>query len=264
MKNLPHLVIIEPHADDAALSVSGRLLTNLGKMRVTIITVTGWSNTSLDSKLKYGDRGAKAISNIRRAESQLFAAKLGADHLQLEELDAPLRFKSSELWTKRHTLALWQDFWIWQRSGPSQAEIKELRDLLGTMLKGLRPDMLWIPSGIGRHIDHLRVRNACLDLIKKERKHFRNCSIELYHDFPYSLVYDSDQTRAIKSEIIQYGFNVRTKTHDISRFRNQKRDLLTIFRSQFTRKKVLDLMRLDAKMNSGCLRERFFQLIKNG
>src|SRR5579864_3169760 len=69
----PHLVVIEPHMDDAALSVGGRLLHRRGRCRITILSVVKWSNFTSYLRATGNALSVAEVTTLRLQESD-FAA----------------------------------------------------------------------------------------------------------------------------------------------------------------------------------------------
>src|SRR5204863_9919493 len=88
----PHLLVIEPHMDDAALSAGGRLILRRGQCRITILSVVRWSNFTSYLFLKRNFFDVSAITDLRLQDSILSARLLGAKHCCLDWADASLRF----------------------------------------------------------------------------------------------------------------------------------------------------------------------------
>src|SRR5215472_6613710 len=95
----PHVVVIEPHMDDAALSVGGRLLNRRGQSRITILSIVRQSNFTSYLTVGRDFANVREISELRQQESALVARLLGAEHQCLDWADAPLRFVPPERWS---------------------------------------------------------------------------------------------------------------------------------------------------------------------
>ena len=61
-----HLVVIEPHMDDAILSVGGQLLLRKGKCQITIVCVFGVSNYTSYMEVNKAFLDSDAVSKILR------------------------------------------------------------------------------------------------------------------------------------------------------------------------------------------------------
>lgn len=76
----PHIVVVEPHMDDAVLSAGGRLLNRRGRCRITILSLIRWSNFTSYMYLKRDFLDVRTITNLRLRESALASRLLGAEH----------------------------------------------------------------------------------------------------------------------------------------------------------------------------------------
>jgi LmbE family N-acetylglucosaminyl deacetylase len=181
-----HLVVIEPHMDDAALSVGGQLLRRKGNCHITIICVFGVSNYTsyMESQRAYLD--ADAITQLRFEESTLAAAKLGAHFLSLGLTDAPLRMQASPEWSKTYLADDIRASHGFISTHPVPHVVKHVAQVLAQSLQGLNPDEIWIPMGLGNHVDHRTTRAACLHMLSERQGLNSTLKCRLYEDLPYS------------------------------------------------------------------------------
>ena len=164
------IAVVEPHMDDATLSVGGRILLLRGKARITIVSATRRSNYAQGTM----HRDAARITATRLAESARAAEILGARHLSVEENDAPLRFRPESDWPAR---GLERKLKRFAAFGPDDLNslVKKLREAI----EPLAPEEIWIPLGVGPNLDHWRTRDACLSLGLDAR-------LFAYEDVPYA------------------------------------------------------------------------------
>lgn len=225
-----HLVVVEPHMDDAILSVGGQLLLRKGKQRITILSVFGISNYTSYIELKRPFLDHEEITRLRTAESILAASKVGAQFRSLNLYDAPLRLLPYDEWTE---------------SGLSE-QVRMTRGFLGScpiphvvhgvalelerVLTELNPDEVWIPMGLGHHVDHRTCRSACLEALVSAKGKLSQIPVRLYEDLPYS-------QEAHRKQIIDVfrsaGTSLALKTEDISDVIEEKLLATGVFASQF-------------------------------
>lgn len=165
-----NVAVVEPHMDDAALSVGGRILLLRGKARITVVSATRRSNYARGRM--HGD--ADAVTAERAAEAAKAAGLLGVHHLSIDEPDAPLRFRPESAWPSR---SLERKLKAWAAFGPDDPATLVTR--LRAALEPLQPDELWIPLGAGGNLDHWRTRDACLSL-------GLDTKLIAYEDLPYA------------------------------------------------------------------------------
>ncbi|MCW3464962.1 PIG-L deacetylase family protein [Chitinophaga nivalis] len=156
-------MILEPHFDDTAYSMTGWLL--LAKMPADTITVTVFTRSTF---APYAEAtGVEAVSALRYAEHKAFCqqASLTAHLLGYEE--APQRG-----WAMEHifdnTLGAGTEWELQQRI---QHDFRLLHQRFA-------PDQVYAPLGICGHIDHLLVRECAAQVFPGK--------ISYYEDLPYA------------------------------------------------------------------------------
>ena len=180
-RSAPHVLVVEPHMDDALLSVGGALLKMCHHIRISILSAVKWStHTSYSMQGRSDFADLHRVTAVRLAESRLAARRLGGQHLVCDEYDAPLLplvrqdqtldvaaadlllNESSESMTRR------EQRWAARiLLGIAPDHSKRLyRTMRGALAKMLA-DELWFPLGVG-HFDHVRVRRACLAAVLAE------------------------------------------------------------------------------------------------
>lgn len=158
-------VMLSPHSDDVALSLGAFLLARPILLNIIIITAFSISECTADDSIN----DSAIVSSIRKAEDVNFANSL-CGHVEvrwLDRQDAPLRlnildesvFSSNFLYI-------------------SLDEEKYLTDKIKN--ECCKIDLLFAPMGLGKHIDHIVVRNAALELLKY------GFPLVFYEDIPYA------------------------------------------------------------------------------
>lgn len=227
----PHLVVIEPHMDDAALSVAGRLLHRRGRCRITILSVVKWSifTSYLTSGRDY--LNLQEITEIRGKESVLAARLLGAEHRCLDWQDAPLRFWPAERWSSATATRFSREPQLFANMFPDAKNVARLARQLIECMAELVPDELWIPMGLGNHTDHRTTRTACLRMLSEASGRFAGIPVSLYEDIPYAGTRGhADQIRAA---LARTGTRLVRATEDISDVFEEKVRVVSVYASQF-------------------------------
>jgi LmbE family N-acetylglucosaminyl deacetylase len=227
----PHLVVIEPHMDDAALSAGGSLLHRRGQCRITILSVVKWSNFTSYLLLRRNYLNVREITALRQQESVLVARMLGAEHRCLDWTDAPLRFLPSERWSPamiEEFNKAPQDF---AKGFPNPKEVSLLAEQLTQELTMLQPDELWIPMGLGDHLDHRTTRSGCLMALVQGRERFLNVPVLMYEDLPYSG--EPGHAALIRTTLASCGTRLVRAAEDITDVFEEKLRLSSIYASQF-------------------------------
>ncbi len=257
----PHLVVIEPHMDDAVLSAGGRLLHRRGQCRITILSVVKWSNFTSYLLLKRDSLSVQEITDLRLAESALVARLLGAEHRCLDWTDAPLRF-----WPNDWSPAILEKYSIAPHAFvnlfPNPRDVLLLADQLQQQLMALAPDELWIPMGLGDHVDHRITRSACLAMLASNRERFSRVPVFMYEDLPYaSRVGHADEIRAA---LMGGGMRLVSSTEDITDVLEEKVRVASVYASQFKQSFIEPIVRNAAHCaggSAGKLAESYHRIV---
>ena len=225
-----HLVVIEPHMDDAILSAGGQLLLRKGKCRITILCVFGISNYTSYMEAGRAYLDSQAITQLRHAESTLAASHVGADFLSLGFSDAPLRMQAPAQWTEVFLAEDIRESHGFISTHPMPHVVNRISAALTKSLIALEPDEVWIPMGLGNHLDHKTTRSACLKTLSSTHDLKSSLSIQLYEDLPYSRpVHCAQILKAFKDA----GTQLVVETVDISDVFDLKMKAVGVFSSQF-------------------------------
>ncbi len=225
------VVVIEPHMDDAALSVGGTMWLRRNECEFIVVTAAGISNYTIyySRDCEYFD--IETISTLRRAESALFVRLLGGRHIALDRLEAPLRYRDGRWpldWFQRHRRII--NAFVYHCAGPHEHE--EWSSSLAEAVARLRPEEIWMPLGVGNHIDHEMIRSACLHLMAGDPELLSRYVIRLYQDVPYAGRFPF-HTDLIVDALREAGARIEEERVDIANAVPAKIRLMSIFKSQF-------------------------------
>lgn len=159
------MVLLSPHSDDIALSLGASLLGWSAVSRLQIATVFSISNCTADDSVM----NSPVVSIVRKAEDIAFIAFLGQETniVWWDREDAPLRRNIP-------------DESVFH-SEPSPIDLDESLYIMDRIRMEYRYiDILFAPMAIGRHIDHIVVRNAALELLAE------GFPVAFYEDLPYA------------------------------------------------------------------------------
>lgn len=158
MRSRYRAVFLSPHLDDAVFSCGG-LIAKLAQSGERVLIVNIFS--------EYGG------NSDRRTEESRVADFLNIDIEYLGESDAVFRRKSYQSLLRMFSSVDFAD----------RASLPGLASKLNTLLQGISYDTIYVPLGIGWHVDHL-LTNELGQLICEELK------ICYYEDAPYLLLPD--------------------------------------------------------------------------
>ena len=228
----PHLVVIEPHMDDAALSVGGRLLHRRGRNRITILSVVKYSNFTSYWDLKRDYLDVDTVTALRLRESELAARLLGAEHRSLDWTDAPIRFLPADRWSVEDLKRILPTVYASMEISPDSKDIAILKEKLRCELERLAPDEIWIPMGLGSHVDHRSVRSACVAMLAEASGRLAKASVSMYEDLPYNR---ESLALQIQEAFATHGTSLLRSTEDVADAFDEKLRLISVFASQFKR-----------------------------
>lgn len=184
----PHVVVVEPHMDDAVLSTGGRMLRRRSRGRLTILSAVKWSNfTSYLLRPNGPCLDVNEISHLREQESHLAARLLAAESRCLDWTDAPLRFCPADQWSASPAEKFRVFNQVFAKTYPHPNDVSVLAEQLTQYISELRPTELWIPMGLGDHVDHRTTRSACLLMLAESLNRFSSIDVSMYEDLPYAV-----------------------------------------------------------------------------
>ena len=149
-------VFLSPHLDDAVFSCGG-LIAKLVESGEHVLIVNIFSENP---------------QQLNRHDEESEVAKfLGVDIMYLGELDAVIRHKSY-----RSLLHMFSRIELSDRT-----RLPDVADKLKTLLEGIRYETVYVPLGIGWHVDHLLTHEIGQRIGEKSK-------IRFYEDTPYCLL----------------------------------------------------------------------------
>jgi len=243
------VVVIEPHIDDAALSVGGTMWQLRDQCEFTVVTLGSRSNFTsyFDLDRPYFD--VARVSALRKAEAELFARLTCGQHVALGYPEATLRYRDADWtleWYRRHRYSV--AAFIGHRSG--DAELRRWTDAVRTALRDLRADEVWMPIGAGAHTDHELARNACLGALLEEPALAAGRKVLLYQEVPYG-AHDPEYTPRLVRALELAGARLVPAPSAIDASFDVKLRLLTVFGSQFKLEALRPAIESCARLASG-------------
>jgi LmbE family N-acetylglucosaminyl deacetylase len=223
------VLVIEPHADDAALSIGGTMWDLRHECEFVIATMASRSNHT-----RYRDLGCdffdvEDVSRIRRLESELFARLVGGSHVAVGLTDSELRYRDAN-WTfdffKRHRMSI-------RVSASRIADAEERKRWTDAVLRLLADHQsaeVWFPLG-GPHTDHLLTVDACFAAFLANPALVRGRVLRIYGEVPYTARYPQ-QMRTSFNALIDSGALLDEIRAPIDDAQEQKRRLASIYDSQ--------------------------------
>ena len=226
--NRRHVLVIEPHGDDAVLSVGGTMWLRRHQCAFVIATMASRTNHSRYRDL-HGNPDIQAVSEIRRRESDLAAVALGGSHISVGMTDAPLRYRDTE-WTpdfyRRHRMII----------SASISRIAEETELLRwiqavqELVRAQQPAEIWFPLG-GPHTDHMLAADACLAAFATDRSLVHDRVLRIYQEVPYNVRYPRHM-ESVLAALRHWGAVLEKEVISLEGVRSDKRRLSSLYDSQ--------------------------------
>jgi LmbE family N-acetylglucosaminyl deacetylase len=258
----PHALVIEPHMDDAIVSLGGRLINRSGRQRTTILSVTRWSSYTsylLSGRTDFTD--VQTVTQLRMAESEIAARMCGARFVAMDESDAivdmGLPLRPDTLPRFHRTLNSWGTF------GPTEDEVAGSSQRLLSVVRSINPDELWIPMGLGPHVDHVRTRQACLEVIVAMRPVLEKKRVFLYRDLPYARQFPYHPDFVLRA-LASAGARLVRRAEDITDVFEDKVSAMAVYASQWKASKVRPVILDDARSSDRIpgLQETYYEMLE--
>ncbi|HLV87873.1 MAG TPA: PIG-L family deacetylase [Candidatus Sulfotelmatobacter sp.] len=224
------ILVIEPHMDDAALSLAGTMWLRRNECEFTVLTLAGVSNFTSYYEVDREFFDVSEVTALRKAESALFLRHIGGHHRTLDLLEAPLRYRNGRWtleWFRQHRDAMWA---LVARS-PGSGELEQWTAALARFCTSFEAEEIWMPLGVGGHVDHQLAREACLQVLSKPGIiAARKC--RFYEEVPYTVHWSAHAAQVMR--VLQdAGAQLEPQYVDIGEAMTEKLRLLSIFGSQF-------------------------------
>jgi len=252
------VLVIEPHADDAALSVGGLLWDRRHECHFTIATIASRSNFTSYYYSSQAYFNTEVVTDLRRKESELFARLVGGVHIDVGLNDAPLRYRDVN-WSRedfaRHRAAIAAA--TSRLATPEEAELWRLK--VHELLASTDSEELWMPLG-GPHADHRIASAVLLDILSRHPELRQGRRVFLYLEVPYAARFPAYSEDALR-HLNDAGFRFHAVTHSIDHSYTAKLRLVSVYGSQFK----LEALRKDiddSAQDTDALVERAWEVVK--
>jgi len=202
-------LILSPHSDDAALSLGGLIQKRVLKEPVTLFTIFGRSNYLRETAFQEDWR---EVTRQRKEEDRAFALAVRLQWKFLELPAAGLRLGASF------------DSIFSDKTSTETPVPVELTTALQEILDAINPKFLFVPLGLGRHHDHLLVRDLARELANE-----REIVTIYFEDLPYAAEYSNE---GILEHVHAVDPDLRQTSIPITSELESKLDTLKLYRSQ--------------------------------
>lgn len=242
--NRRRVLVVEPHADDAILSVGNAMWLRRHDCEFTIATLASRSNFTSYYYLDRDFFSVEKITQLRNAESALIAKLLGGHHIPVGLTDAALRYQDCD-WSldffRHHRGA------ISAATGRSSIDLTELtrwKQKIRELLVNTQFDELWLPQG-SPHGDHKLAAHACLAVLNDEPSLIKDRMVRIYQDVPYAARFPAYSPHVV-SKMCSLGYELEPEKVPIEDSLAAKLRLISVYASQFK----IEVMRDDVESSS--------------
>jgi LmbE family N-acetylglucosaminyl deacetylase len=228
------VLVVEPHSDDAALSIGGTLWARHHECEFVIATVASRSNFTSYSALGRDYFDVDAISSLRVAEAKLFVRLLGGQYRALGRSDAPLRYHGGNWsldWYRRHGSSV--TAFISRKA--SEKELSDWVEVIRDLIFNENADEIWIPLGYhgpGGHTDHELTRNACLLALSQDGFRLGHCPVRFYQEVPYDS-WLPEHAASVVGALERAGAEMAREVVPVASAFGDKLHLVSLYSSQF-------------------------------
>lgn len=229
--NRRRILVVEPHMDDAVLSVGGTMWRRRHRCEFTVLSATGYSNFTSYYLTGRDYFDVDTVTQLRRAESALAMRLLGGRHRVLDQPDAPLRYQPGN-WTRDWYARNRRSVIAFINHSATNAETETWAGALMQALASTDAEEVWVPLGVGSSVDHEGVRNACLRALTRLQGRGWQKDLFLYQDVPYAIRFPRHSIQIIEA-MLAAGGSVERVGDDIGPVMPAKRRLISVFGSQF-------------------------------
>ena len=227
-QNRRQILVVEPHCDDAALSIGGTMWKMRHEAEFHLLTMASRSNYTTAFHLHRNFFDRSAITAMRTAEGELFTRHLGGHYYCAGLSEATLRYEDSD-WNLDFFNAHEVPIASLNNRRASAPVLDAWTAKLKAFLSGHAFEELWLPLGAGTHSDHDLARNAAFRSLLEDP---RDAVVRLYEDVPYGAQFQEHTDRILKV-LGDAGATLAPWYQDISAEFDNKVALLSIFASQF-------------------------------
>jgi LmbE family N-acetylglucosaminyl deacetylase len=237
------VLVVEPHSDDAVLSIGGTMWARRHECEFVVATVGSRSNFTSYYMLGRDYFDVDAISSLRAAEAELFVRLIGGQYRALGRSDAPLRYHGGNWsldWFRRHNSSVA----VFISRQASEKELSDWVEVIRDLILNENADQIWIPLGCC-HTDHQLTRNACLLALSQNGSLVGHLPACFYQDVPYDIRFPG-VAASVVGVLERAGAKMAREVVPIASAFEDKLRLVSLYASQFK----LEAMRPDIEASA--------------
>jgi LmbE family N-acetylglucosaminyl deacetylase len=247
------VLVVEPHSDDAVLSIGGTLWARRHECEFVVATVGSRSNFTSYYMLGRDSFDVDVISSMRSAETELFVRLIGGQYRALGRSDAPLRYHSGNWsldWFRRHNSSIG----VFISRQASEEELSDCVAVIRELILNEKADQIWIPLGC-YHTDHQLTRNACLVALLQNRSLLGHLPVRFYQEVPYDTRFP-EIAASVVGTLERAGAEMTREVVPIASAFGDKLHLVSLYGSQFKLQTMRPEIEASARQAGGADRWR--------
>ncbi len=245
-------LMLSPHQDDIAVSIGGLILKSKGTAEVHILTL---ASRSIFSVLPMLSGSSSRTSKIRNLEDDIYAMSLGAKIHRGNLREQLLIAQTSARHTKKEAM---KKLWL----PPSPQKVARFQKVIESYIRKLKPNVLFVPLGVGDHIEHTTTNLAVLRILRKNPRMLNNVEIVFYEELPYSQRYPRAITQRLK-HLEKQGIQARPRFFNITKELEEKVRGIRIYKSQAYKNFIEAAVKHSRKLKKNGHYERLWELVKS-
>jgi LmbE family N-acetylglucosaminyl deacetylase len=129
----------------------------------------------------------------------------------------------------------------------SNQEVAALAEELTQCVTMLEPGELWIPMGLGEHVDHRSTRSACLLMLAEARGQFSQMPVCMYEDIRF----DGNRATLLTAALHSVNTRLTRGREDITDVFREKLRLVSVYASQFKLSYIEPILRQVEERETG-------------
>jgi LmbE family N-acetylglucosaminyl deacetylase len=244
--NRRRILVIEPHSDDAALSIGATMWKIRNEVEFHLLTMASRSNYTTAFHLHRNFFNRAEITTMRTAEGKLFSRHLGGHYYCAGMPEATLRYEDSD-WDLEFFKAHEVPTAISNNRRAPCAVLQSWTDYLKDFFVTFPFEEIWIPLGAGNHSDHDLTRNAALQACLENQP---IAVVRLYEDVPYGTQFQEHTDRLLRL-LKEAGAKLTPWPQEVTLDFPSKLSLLETFASQFKVPAILPAVQRSAGASIG-------------
>jgi hypothetical protein len=134
-------------------------------------------------------------------------------------------------WFQRHEQAVWAYLEHGAPAGGG-AELELWTRTIARAIEDLQPEEIWMPLGIGVHVDHQLTRHACLNILRTHPQLVEQRVCRFFQDVPYAADVPHHTPEVVET-LRGTGLKLEEERLDVTDVRQEKKRLLGVYLSQW-------------------------------